>query len=117
MAKQKAVASAEPVDTFERFARQWMERSDFAEITAAKNRWLLENYLFPHSGQRPIAEVQARERLAALRTKEARNAQAQLSPAPGLLMPGCHSAMASRTVHSIPAMTKHVGRQGERSPP
>lgn len=57
--------------TFERVARQWMDRQDVAEITAAKNRWLLENYLFPHIGQRPIAEIRARELLAVLRAIEA----------------------------------------------
>jgi len=70
-AKQaKAEAAAIAADTFEAVAREWMERQDVAEVTASKTRWLLEAFLFPEIGARPIAEVTPRELLAALRRIE-----------------------------------------------
>lgn len=40
----------------------WREaKGDTAETTAAKDRWRLESYLFPHIGQRPITEITAIE--------------------------------------------------------
>lgn len=57
-------------ETFEVIARRWMERQDVAEITANKNRWILETFLFPHIGHRPIGEITPRELLDALRLTE-----------------------------------------------
>lgn len=66
----EAVAS----DTFERVARDWMAyreaKGDTAETTAAKDRWRLEAYLFPHIGQRPITEITAIELRDVLRKAE-----------------------------------------------
>lgn len=59
-------------ETFELVARRWMARQDVAEITASKNRWILETFLFPHIGHRPIGEITPRELLDALRFSEAR---------------------------------------------
>jgi integrase len=47
-----------------------MARQEVAEVTANKTRWILETFLFPEIGQRPIAGVSARELLAALRKVE-----------------------------------------------
>ena len=66
----EAIAS----DTFERVARDWMAyreaKGDTAETTAAKDRWRLEAYLFPHIGQRPITEITAIELRDVLRKAE-----------------------------------------------
>ena len=57
--------------TFEAVARAWMaSQDDLAEVTANKNRWLMESFLFPAIGNRPVAEVTPRELLAALRKIE-----------------------------------------------
>ena len=66
-AQKTARVQAEAIasDTFERVARDWMAyreaKGDTAETTAAKDRWRLETYLFPHIGQRPITEITAIE--------------------------------------------------------
>jgi len=67
-AEAEAVISAG--DTFEAIAREWMARQEVAEVTANKSRWILETFLFPQIGQRPIADITARELLAALRKVE-----------------------------------------------
>ncbi|SEI92926.1 tyrosine-type recombinase/integrase [Frateuria terrea] len=70
-AKQaRAEAAAVAADTFEAVAREWMERQDVAEVTANKTRWLMESFLFPEIGSRPIAEISPRELLVALRKIE-----------------------------------------------
>ena len=70
-AKQVAAeAVAVAVDTFEAVAREWMARQEVAEVTANKSRWILETFLFPEIGSRPIAEITARELLGALRKIE-----------------------------------------------
>ncbi|MEO7916710.1 MAG: integrase arm-type DNA-binding domain-containing protein, partial [Dokdonella sp.] len=67
--RTEAIALSE--DTFERVARDWMARQDVAEVTANKTRWILETFLFPEIGGRPISEISARELLSALRKVEA----------------------------------------------
>ena len=70
-AKQAAVeAVAVAADTFAVVARDWMARQEVAEVTANKSRWILETFLFPEIGNRPIAEITARELLDALRKVE-----------------------------------------------
>nr|WP_269791212.1 tyrosine-type recombinase/integrase [Stenotrophomonas sp. Iso1] len=68
--EQKAAMSAS-ADTFEAVAREWMTRQAVARVTAEKNRWLLETFLFPEIGSRSIGEITSRELLAALRKIEA----------------------------------------------
>jgi len=58
-------------NTFAAVAEEWIERQHVAEVTASKNRWLLETFLFPAIGSRPINEITPRELLAALRKIEA----------------------------------------------
>lgn len=70
--KQAKVEAEAPVQTFSFMARQWMERQDVAEVTAAKSRWILESFLFPDLGARPIGEITARELLDTLRKVEAK---------------------------------------------
>ena len=67
----KVEAMAVTIDTFEVVARQWMARQDVAEVTANKTRWLLETFLFPDLGSRPIGGISARDLLDVLRKVEA----------------------------------------------
>jgi integrase len=67
----KAEAARTSTDTFEAIARDWMARQDVAEVTANKTRWILESFLFPEIGARPIAEITPREVLDVLRKIEA----------------------------------------------
>jgi integrase len=70
-AKRAAVeAVAVAADTFEAVAREWMARQEVADVTANKTRWILETFLFPEIGSRPIGEITARELLDALRKVE-----------------------------------------------
>jgi len=57
-------------NTFKSAALEWLERQDVADVTADKNRWLLEQYLFPALGERPIADITPRELLDTLRKIE-----------------------------------------------
>ncbi len=71
-AKQaKAEAARASDQTFEAIGRDWMARQDVAEVTANKTRWILESFLFPKLGRRPIAEITPRELLDVLRKIEA----------------------------------------------
>ncbi len=67
----KIEAMAISIDTFEVVAREWMARQDVAEVTANKTRWLLESFLFPDLGSRPIGGISARDLLDVLRKVEA----------------------------------------------
>ncbi|MET3654408.1 tyrosine-type recombinase/integrase [Dyella japonica] len=67
----KIEAMAVTIDTFEVVAREWMARQDVAEVTANKTRWLLETFLFPDLGSRPIGGISARDLLDVLRKVEA----------------------------------------------
>ncbi|MEW9570232.1 tyrosine-type recombinase/integrase [Rhodanobacter sp. Si-c] len=70
-AKQaRAEVIAMAADTFEAVGREWMGRQEVAEVTANKTRWILETFLFPEIGSRPISEITPRELLAALRKIE-----------------------------------------------
>jgi integrase len=70
-AKQaKAEVIAMAADTFETVGREWMGRQEVAEVTANKTRWILETFLFPEIGSRPISEITPRELLATLRKIE-----------------------------------------------
>jgi integrase len=67
----KIQAEVAAADTFEAVAHDWMARQDVAEVTARKTRWILETFLFPEIGSRPIADITPRELLDALRKIEA----------------------------------------------
>jgi integrase len=69
-ANETAQRTAES-NSFQVMAEEWMSRQDVAEVTASKNRWLLETFLFPEIGPRPINEITPRELLTALRKIEA----------------------------------------------
>ncbi|PPU94710.1 tyrosine-type recombinase/integrase [Xanthomonas albilineans] len=70
--KQEQIAAvAASGETFKSVAREWMSRQTVARVTADKNRWLLETFLFPEIGSRPIGEITPRELLDALRKIEA----------------------------------------------
>lgn len=70
--RDKLAATIAADNTFEAVAREWMKRQDVADATAEKNRWLLETFVFPYIGRRPIAEITPRELLDVLRKVEAR---------------------------------------------
>jgi integrase len=67
----KAAAATVTADTFEAIARAWLERriasGDKAEITTRKDRWMLESFLFPLLGARPITDIAPLELRDALR--------------------------------------------------
>jgi integrase len=71
--RQRAEAQQVAADTFEAVTRAWMvsEREMVAEVTANKNRWLFETFLFPEIGKLPLTAVTPRVLLDALRKIEA----------------------------------------------
>lgn len=60
--------------TFKVMADEWLEQraKTVAEITLAKARWMLSEFIFPEVGSRPIHKITAAELLATLRPVEAR---------------------------------------------
>ncbi len=70
--RERRSSASDDERTFERVAREWMaSQSELADVTANKNRWLMETFLFPEIGNRPIAAITPRELLTALRKIEA----------------------------------------------
>jgi integrase len=70
--KQAKTQESLPVATFRAVAEQWMARQDVAAVTLYKARWMLETFLYPDLGERPIAEITPRELLDTLRKVEDR---------------------------------------------
>lgn len=68
---RRFAAKTAATNTFAVVAEEWMVRQHVAEVTASKTRWLLESFLYPTIGTRPIDEITPRELLAALRKVEA----------------------------------------------
>lgn len=67
----KLAARLATVTTFEPVAREWLAgRGKLADTTRAKTGWMLETYVFPWIGTRPIGEITAPELLAVLRRLE-----------------------------------------------
>jgi len=75
--RQRAEANQAAADTFEAVTREWMTREQerVAEVTANKNRWLFETFLFPEIGGLPLAAITPRVLLDALRKIEAAGKQ------------------------------------------
>lgn len=69
--KAQVAANRAPGQTFAAVARDWMARQEVAEVTASKNRWILETFLFPEIGSLPLASITSRVLLDALRKVEA----------------------------------------------
>ncbi|MGF6493935.1 integrase [Luteibacter sp. 621] len=69
-AKRARSLALAPTPTFRSVGSLWLARQDVAEVTASKNRWLLESFLYPDLGDRPIKEITDREMLTALRKIE-----------------------------------------------
>jgi len=69
--QQSKQASAE---TFQAIAEEWLriQGSKLAEVTLAKARWMLTEFVFPRLGSRPIGEITAPDLLTVLRAVEAR---------------------------------------------
>ena len=70
IAKQAKVEAQAKTITFREIAVQWMERQHVAEITATKNRWIFENFLYPEIGSLTLDEIEPRVLLDALRKIE-----------------------------------------------
>ncbi|TXH72543.1 MAG: DUF4102 domain-containing protein, partial [Lysobacteraceae bacterium] len=70
-ANQEAREAAE--NTFATIAAEWLDRQNLADVTVAKSRWLLNAFLLPELGARPVRELSKapREILAVLRKIEA----------------------------------------------
>lgn len=68
-AKQPAVIV--PTDTFETVSREWMAHQAVSQVTADKNLWIFETFLFPSLGSLPLAALTSRILLKALRAIEA----------------------------------------------
>lgn len=75
--RQQIEAQEAAADTFEAVACTWMasEHKRVAEVTANKNRWLFETFLFPEIGRLPITAITPRMLLDALRKIEAAGKQ------------------------------------------
>jgi hypothetical protein len=71
---QRQLAKAARKMTFQVIAEEWLEMqaAKLAPITMAKARWILDSFVFPRIGSRPIGEVTAPELLMALRPVEHR---------------------------------------------
>lgn len=70
-AKQaQAAANRAPGVTFAAVTRDWMARQEVAEVTASKNRQILEKFLFPEIGSLPVASTTSRVLLDARRKVE-----------------------------------------------
>ncbi|MFC5741190.1 tyrosine-type recombinase/integrase [Dyella tabacisoli] len=75
--RKQAEAQQATIDTFEVVTREWMvrEHEKVAEVTANKNRWLFETFLFPEVGHLPLGAITSRVLLDALRKIEAAGKQ------------------------------------------
>src|ERR1700754_1346616 len=69
-AKRARSLALAPTPTFKAVSILWLARQVVAEVTANKNRWLLETFLFPDLGERPIKEISDRDMLTTLRKIE-----------------------------------------------
>lgn len=60
--------------TFQAVAEEWLaqQANKLAPVTLSKARWMLEEFVYPHIGSRPISDLQAPELLALLRAIEAK---------------------------------------------
>lgn len=72
-AERRAVKAANE-DTFESIAREWLATREhgLAPITVFKTKWMLESFIYPDLGSRPIRGITAPDILGALRAIAAR---------------------------------------------
>ena len=71
---QRQVVEVKRIDTFQHVAEEWLELQTkrFARATMLKARWMLETFVYPRLGSRPIGEITAPDLLAELREIEIR---------------------------------------------
>ncbi len=71
---QRRVQRVSQTVTFELVAQEWLELQSrkLGPITIYKARWILEKYVYPQLGSRPISHIKAPDLLAVLRKIEAR---------------------------------------------
>ena len=73
---------AAQTNTFEAVASEWLalQAKSLTESTLSRERSRLERFIFPHLGNRPIAQITPPELLAALRRIGASNCEAPTNP-------------------------------------
>ena len=71
---ERRAAKSAHVDSFEILAREWLalQRRKLAATTHEKATWMLETFVFPSIGSRPIGEIEPPDLLRLLRRIEAR---------------------------------------------
>lgn len=69
---QRQLVKVARANTFRIVAEEWlsMQVDRFAPVTMSKARWILESFVYPRVGERPIGEIAAAELLMALRPVE-----------------------------------------------
>jgi len=72
--QEKLVAYVKAANTFEVVAREWYAKKDWAKSHADRVLRSLETDVFPHLGERPVADITAPEILAVVRIVERRDA-------------------------------------------
>lgn len=84
--KEKRNLERQYATTFELVAREWHEqkKSDWTEKTARRNLQVLESWLFPEIGSRPISLIDTEELIDALRKIEVKEMGETLKRAQGL---------------------------------
>lgn len=70
----RKVQKLSQVMTFELVAREWLELQSNKPgmVTIEKARWVLETFVYPHLGSKPVSQIAAPDLLAVLRKIEAR---------------------------------------------
>jgi len=68
--REKATSRIAGGNTFEGIGLEWMTKQEWTDVTRDKCVWMLERFLFPWLGGRPVSEIDAPELLAALRRIE-----------------------------------------------
>jgi integrase len=71
---KKRADKEQQVNTFEAVAREWLElqQKSLTESTLTRERARLENFVFPHLGNRPITQITPPELLSVLRRIDSR---------------------------------------------
>ena len=72
---KKRAEKEQQVNTFEAVVREWLDlqEKNLTESTLTRERARLENFVFPHLGNRPIGQVTPPELLSVLRRIDSRS--------------------------------------------
>jgi integrase len=71
---QRQTVKVSQTETFEKVAEEWLalQSKKLTATTLSKARWMLQTFVFPRLGARPVGEITAPDLLAALRPVESR---------------------------------------------